>query len=212
MNECSCLSTGGSFTGSASFTSRHSNSAMWPRPGHSSKSSMSGQQQSLQHQHSTSSSMFSVGTDAISAAALAREAAEKERRRPKKMNPLMAARTRFKHLRNRSSNANTGDEPVCSQPVAAASHQGGAARTAQQHASKHSVASSAMQLPEHPGSGTGTAVRQVKICADSVCSLQVWIKLFFLEGSTYISIGISFRCQMSKHGMQVRLSGLRTRY
>ncbi|BDA46796.1 probable molybdenum cofactor sulfurase [Coccomyxa sp. Obi] len=168
--------SGASFTGSASFTSRHSNSAMWPRPVHSSKSSTSEQQQRLQHQHSTSSSVFSLGTDPISAAALAREAAEKERRKAKKMNPLMAARTRFRHLRSRPSSARSGDEPVGSQPVsalAAASHEGGAAGTAQQHASQQLVASNAVQMPEHPGSETGTAVRQVQICADSVCSLQV---------------------------------------
>ncbi len=174
MNEHGCPCTGASFAGSASFTSRHSNSAMWPRPAHSSTSE---QQQCLQHQHSTSSSIFSVGTDPVSAAALAREGTEKERRKAKKMNPLMAARTRFKHLRNRSSNASTGEQAVGSQPVsavAAASHLGGAAGTAQQHAGQQSVASGAMQLPDHPGSGIGTAMRQVQICADSVCSLQVW--------------------------------------
>ena len=176
MIEHGCLCTGASFTGSASFTSRHSNSAMWPRPGHSSKSSTSGQQQRLQNQHSASSSMFSLGSDPISVAALAREAAEKERRRAKKLNPLMAARTRFKHLRNRTSTANSGDERVGSLPVsaiAADSHQGGAACTAQQHTVQQSVASSAVQQPEHPGGGTDTGLRPVKICADSVCSLQV---------------------------------------
>ncbi len=165
------ICAGVSFTGS-SFTSRHSNSAMWPRP--SDRSSASGQQR-LQTQLSSASSMFEPGADPVGAAALAREAADKQQRGGKKVVDLRAVRSRFRHLRNRPSTQTVVEESASSQsePAPAVTQLGG---SAEQHVSRLAATGSSatgVPHPERPVSAGDSAMRHVQICADSVCSLQV---------------------------------------
>ena len=119
--------------------------------------------------------MFEAGSDPVSVAALAREAADKDKR--KKVVDLRAVRARFKHLRNRPSPQPNSSEPVRSQSEPVSQLEGSVGAPQQQSSRLGAAGSSNTIFPQsgRPGSADGASLRQVQICADSVCSLQVLI-------------------------------------